>query len=80
MITMTIQTENQRSKQLDISQQFDIILSILKASTNSKYRCSMLNRIKRLSSDIFGQFDIYEELQRKSKRKYDKMQGDRTKC
>ena len=77
---MTIQTENQRSKQLDISQQFDIILSILKASTNSKYKYSMLNRIKRLSSDIFGQFDIYEELQRKDKRKYDKMQGDRTKC
>ena len=77
---MTIQTENQRSKQLDISQQFDIILNILRASTNSKYKYSMLNRIKRLSSDIFGQFDIYEELQRKSKRKYDKMQGDRTKC
>ena len=77
---MTIQTENQRSKQLDISQQFDIILNILRASTNSKYKYSMLNRIKRLSSDIFGQFDIYEELQRKDKRKYDKMQGDNTKC
>ena len=50
--------------QLKISQRFDIIKDILKKSTNHKYKVDMLNRIKRLYFDVFGEFDRYEAKQK----------------
>ena len=46
---------------LELSRDFDIVLSILKSSHNKKYSVDLYRRISRLCSDIFGRFSQYDK-------------------